>query len=764
MNSLVDMYAKCESLEEAESVFGEMTERDVVTWTSLLAGYVQTGYHLEALDFFREMLTSEVKLSSATLASILPVFSDLGSFDLARQIHGLIVGSGYELDKFVASALIDMYASCGSLGYSRLLFDRVKERDIVCWNAMIKGYAHAKLFDETIELLFQMHADRISPNKTTWDCIISQYIQSRSLQDFLFLVNRLENAGIKLTPLSISALVQLGKSVDCIEHLRELHRYIYRLGCISDNAVASFLIDMYSKFGEVEIAREIFYCVSVKQLDTWNSMIACYARNGWANKAIELFDSMHTVGIEPNVSSWNAVIAGFVEVGDFDAALDMFSEMKWSDQKPDYASFDAILPVVGSLNCPILGKQLHNMLLRNGCEMNRFICTAFVNMYGNCGNIPYAIKLFQSMAHKDVVSWNAVISGLAKNGFLDEASKTLHDMQKSGVKTNIITWTSLISGYAQNGQVDKSLKHFQQLQDDGLKPNAVTIASILPACAQSAALSHGRAIHGYITRSELGNKDLFVSNSLIDMFIKCGHMKYAEQVFRRLPVRDIVSWNTMIQGNAIHGKAEAALDIFNQMLVEGISPDNVTLIGILSACSHAGLVDEGWRHFNAMPTRYGIIPSGKHYACMVDLLGRSGRFNDVQNFIIQMPLQPTASLWGALLAACRAHGNVEMAEYAAEHLLELQPDNSGNYVILSNIYASAGRWDGVDRMRRMMIERGVSKQPGCSWIEVGNHIHAFTAENPSHPEMEIITRMLIDLGEALADEGYASITVGADVV
>ncbi|XP_058109298.1 pentatricopeptide repeat-containing protein At2g13600-like [Magnolia sinica] len=764
MNSLIDMYAKCESVVDAERVFDEMALRDVVTWTSMLVGYVQTGHHLEALDFFKGILSSDIKLCSATLAAILPVFSDLGCLNLTRQIHGLIIGSGFGLDKFIGSALIDTYASCRGLGYSRLVFDRIKERDVVCWNAMIKGYAQMELFDEAVELLLQMHVDQVNPNKTTWDCIISQYLQSGSIRNVLFLINRLENVGIRPNSISISALLQMGESVDDIQHVRELHAYMRRGRYDSDNAVASRLIDMYSKFGEVEVAREIFDRISVNELGSWNSMISCYAINGHADRVMELFDLMHRVGVEPNVTSWNAGIARFVERGDFDTALEMFAEMKWLNQKQDVASFDSILPVVGNLNCPMQGKQLHNMFLRNGSKMSRFVCTAFVNMYGNCGNIDYAVKLFESMVCKDIVSWNAIISGLAKNGFLDEASKTFHDMETAGAKANIITWTSLISGYAQNGRIDESLKHFRQFQDSGLRPNSVTITSILPACAQSAALSHGRAIHGYIIRSGLGYDDLFVLNALIDMFIKCGCMEYAERVFRRLGVRDVVSWNTIIQGNAVHGRAKAALAIFNQMLVEGIAPDSVTFIGVLSACSHAGLIDEGWKEFNGMYSKYGIIPSGKHYACMVDLLGRGGRFEDVRNFIIQMPLQPTASLWGALLSSCRTHRNVEMAEYAAGHLLELQPENPGNYVILSNIYASAGRWDGVDRMRKMMIERGVRKQPGCSWIEVRNHIHGFTAENPSHPDMEIVTRTLLDLMATLAEEGYIPKTKVVDVV
>ncbi|XP_077216650.1 pentatricopeptide repeat-containing protein At2g33680-like [Tasmannia lanceolata] len=754
MNSLIDMYAKCESVVGAGRVFDEMIVRDVFTWTSMLVGYVQAGHGMDAISFFKEMLNSEVRPCPATLAGILPVFSALRCLELAKQVHGLIIGSGFEFDKFVGSGLVDMYGNCGGLGYGRLVFDRVKSRDLACWNAMIKGYAQLELFDEAIGLLSQMHVERIFPNKTTWDCIFSQYLQRESVRDALGLINRFEHLGLGSSSIARSALLQIGEHVDDIQQVKEIHKHMRRGGHISDNTVASNLIHMYSKFGDPKAAREIFDGSNVKELGIWNSMISCYANNKQADKAIELFDLMQTLGTKPNIITWNAVISGFVERGDFEAALELFAEMKWSNQKPEMASVDVILPVLGSLNCVAQGKQLHNMFLRNGLEMSKYMNTALINMYGNCGCMAYAVKIFESIACKDLVSWNAIISGLAKNGFLDEASKTFCDMETAGMRANIITWTSLISGYVQNGQVDESLMYFRRLQSDGLRPNSVTVASILPACAQLATLSHGKSVHGYIIRCGIGYNDLFVANSLMDMFVKCGCMEYAECVFRRLPQKDVVSWNTMIQGCATHGKAETSIALFNQMLDAGFSPDGVTLVGVLSACSHAGLIDEGWKQFNYMNSKYGIIPTGKHYACMVDLLGRRGRFEDVRNFIIQMPLQPTASLWGALLSSCRTHGNMEMAEYAARHLMELQPENPGNYILLSNIYASAGRWNDVDLVREMMVNRGVRKHPGCSWIEVRNHIHVFTVENLSHPDMEVITAMLLDLATTMAGEGY----------
>ncbi|KAF8394954.1 hypothetical protein HHK36_018893 [Tetracentron sinense] len=754
LNSLIDMYAKCENMGDAERAFVELGVRDIFTWTTMLVGYVRTGHGLEALKLFREMLHSEVRPSSTTLMGILPLFSDLGCLKLAKQIHGFVTVSGSQYDKCVGTALVDMYSNCGGLGFGRLIFERVVERDEVCWNAMIKSYLQMDLFDDAVELLRRMHIDGINPTKSTWDCIIPHYLRSKvSTRSVLGLIKQLERAGIPC-PLSGTLLDQICEHVEDIQQVKELHLYMRRGGYISDSAMASSLVDMYSKFEDLETAREIFDCVSAKELDCWNSMITCYASNGYSDKALELLDSMRKSGIEPNVLSWNTVVSGYVDVGDFEAALEVFSRMKWMNQKPNPASYDIILPVIGSFTNSMMGKQLHCIFFRNECEMSKFVCTTFINMYGNCGDVAYAIKLFESMDHNDLVSWNAIISCLAKNSFLNEASRAFHEMKMAGVAGNIITWTTLVSGYAQNGQVNESLKHFRELQLEGLRPNSITITSILPACAQSAILSHGKAIHGYIIRSGVGYKDLFVGNSLIDMFVKCGCMDYAEKVFRRLLQKDIVSWNTMIQGYVIHGKGEASLIFFNQMLAEGLHPDSVTFVGFLSACSHVGMVDEGWKYFNSMDSTYGITPSAKHYVCMVDLLGRGGHFEDVRNFIVQMPLQPSVSLWGALFSACKTHGNLEMAEYAADHLIELQPEKPWNYVELSTMYVMAGRWNDADHVRKMMVDRGVRRLHGCSWIEVRNRVFSFTLEDSNQNIMEEINRTLLDLWAAMIEEGY----------
>ncbi|RVW41332.1 Pentatricopeptide repeat-containing protein, mitochondrial [Vitis vinifera] len=760
MNSLIDMYMKCEMVDDSERVFDEMDVRDVITWTTMIVGYMQMGRGLEGLELLKEMLNSQVRPSSATLAGVLPLFSDLGYLELAKQIHGLAAVTGFEYEKHVGTALVDVYANCGGLYFGRLVFDRVKEKDVSCWNTMIKSYVQANLSDEAISLLKFMHLDGIHPVKSTWYCFFPHYSKSKfSIHKFLKLIKCLEHAGVKPGVVPDTLLDQMYENVENVGQVKELHLFFKRSGGISNSSVGSSLVRMYSKFAVLEPAQEIFSCLGVKELDSWNSILACYAHNGYANKASELFNKMRKTGIEPNVRSWNTLIAGFVDVGDFEAALETFSEMKWTNQRPNLESYNLVLPIIESSASSMIGKQLHCMLLRSEGEINKFLCTAFINMYGSSGNASYAIKLFDSMDSKDLVSWNSIISCLMKGGFLNEASRIFHEMEVAGIEGNTITWTTLVAGYAQHGLFDESLKHFRELQLKGLKPNSITIASILPACAQSATLSHGKSIHGYIIRNEIISEDLFVSNALIDMYIKCGLLESSEQVFRRLHRKDIISWNTIIQGYVIHGRAKTALSSFYQILDEGFEPDGITFAGVLSACSQAGMVNEGWEHFNNMDPKYGLIPTGKHYTCIVDLLGRAGLFEDARNFIFQMSLQPTASLWGALLSACKMHRNVEMAELAASHLLELQPENSENYMILSDIYAKARRCDDFNRINKMMEDHEARKLPGCSWIEIGNSVYSFTPENLLNRDIkeEVITMLLLlKKSMIMVEEGYVS--------
>jgi len=318
---------------------------------------------------------------------------------------------------------------------------------------------------------------------------------------------------------------------------------------------------------------------------------------------------------------------------------------------------------------------------------------------------------------------------------------------------NVVSWNALIAGYTQNNNGEDALKLYSQMQGIGMKPSAFTFSSILSACASLAVMEQGKWVHAHIIKT--GCKlDVFVGNALVDMYGKCGCIEDARQVFDRLPRRDVVSWNAMITVCAQHGHGKEAVRLFENMQLAGLNPNRITILCVLSACSHAGLVNEGRFYFDSMNSKHGITPTADHYACIVDILGRAGHINEAEDLINRMPIEPTAGIWGALLGACRVHGNMDVGKRAAECLFELEPHDAGPRVLLSNIYAAAGRWDDAAKVRKMMKESGVKKEPGCSWVEVENTVHTFVVNDRSHPLTEKIYAMLKDLNGKMKEAGY----------
>ena len=336
-----------------------------------------------------------------------------------------------------------------------------------------------------------------------------------------------------------------------------------------------------------------------------------------------------------------------------------------------------------------------------------------------------------------------------KSGSIDDARLVFDRM----VERDVVTWTVMIGGLAQHGFGYEAFSLFLQMQKGGFVPNAITYVSILSAFASAGAVKWVKEVHSHALRAGL-ESDLRVGTALVNMYAKSGSIDDARLVFDRMVVRDVVTWTVMIGGLAQHGCGQEALLLFGRMIAEGVRPNGVTFLATLSACSHVGLVDEGRHQFLAMTQDYSIKPTMEHYTCMVDLLGRAGHLEDAKLFILNMPLEPDGATWGALLGACRTYGNVELAEFAAKERLKLEPKSAATYVVLSNIYAAAGKWDQVSSLRTMMQGKGIQKEPGRSWIEVDNEIHRFVVGDTSHPEAKEIYAELNRLTEKMKAAGY----------
>ena len=372
-----------------------------------------------------------------------------------------------------------------------------------------------------------------------------------------------------------------------------------------------------------------------------------------------------------------------------------------------------------------------------------------VQMYASCGLIDSAELVFDRIPECDDASWNIMIGGYLKCGVFESARRMFEAMPNR----DVVSWSVMINGYMQGSCFKEALCHFRDMMEEKIEPNESVLVNVLSACAHLGAMEQGKWIERYMERKNV-RLTVRLSTALIDMYSKCGSVERALEVFYRMKEKNVLAWSAMINGLAINGQGKDALNLFSQMEVQGIKPNEVTFIGILNACSHSKLVDEGCHFFHSMTSVYGLKLNAHHYCCMVDLYGRAGMLNQAQAVIKGMLFQPNSAIWGALLNACRIHGDTELGEQVGRRLLELEPNHSGRYVLLSNIYAACGRWDRVAELRRMMRERHVSKTPGCSFIDLGDAIHEFVAGDNSHPQLEVIYAKLDEMSQELKVAGY----------
>eukprot|EP01018_Ginkgo_biloba_P009804 Gb_15644 [translate_table: standard] len=509
-------------------------------------------------------------------------------------------------------------------------------------------------------------------------------------------------------------------------------------------------------------------------------LVVLYARCRGLAEARRVLDEMPN----PDVVSWTAMITAYSRHGRDEEALTLFYQMQQAGIQPDQFTFASVLPACANLASLKHGKDIHEGIIRSGIEPDVFVGSALVDMYIKCGSVENARDIFDKMTERNVVTWTAMIAGYAQNGHLDEALALFQKMPERNIvswnamiagyaqngyveealhlfekmpERDVVSWSGMIAGYVQNGHFIEALELFRQMQLGGVKPNSVSFVSLLPACANLAALEHGKEVHEDIIRHGF-HSDIVVGNALVDMYAKCGSIDVARKMFDKMPEQDAVSWNAIIVGYAMHGHGEEALHLFEQMQHSGTKPNHVTFIGVLFACCHAGLVDYGWQHFDRMSQDYSITPTVEHYCCMVDLLGRAGKLDEAYNFINKMPIKPNAVVWASLLGACRTHTHIKLAECVAGRLFELDPENASHYVLLSNIYAAAGRWDDVENVRKMMKDRGVKKKPGCSWIEVNNKVYAFAVGDKPYPQMQKIYVELERLSGQMKEAGYVPST------
>ncbi|KAL4329313.1 hypothetical protein AHAS_Ahas13G0287600 [Arachis hypogaea] len=557
-----------------------------------------------------------------------------------------------------------------------------------------------------------------------------------------------------------------------LPQVKQIHAWVTVCGMSDIDVLGSRIAGLYVLCGSIRDARNLFFRLELGYALPWNWMIR------------GLFDSMP----QTDTVTWNGLIAGYVQNGLADEALTLFNAMISASVKPDSITFASFLPSIvesGSSSTKHC-KEIHGYIVRHRIPFDVYLKSSLIDVYLKNRDVDTACKIFQQNTSVDVAVCTAMISGyegmvpncLTMAAVLPACAasaslrlgKELHCvilknqldsvLHVGSAITDIrmperdsVCWNSLITSFSQNGKPEMAINIFRGMGRSGTKFDSVSLSSALSASANIPALYSGKEMHGFVIRNAF-TSDTIVTSALIDMYSKCGKLAMAQYVFDLMYWRNEISWNSIIAAYGNHGRPRECLDLFHEMLKAGIHPDHVTFLVIISACAHAGLVDEGISYFRCLTESYGICAKMEHYACMVDLYGRVGCLHEALDTIKSMPRAPDAGVWGTLLGACRVHGNVELARLASEHLLELDPQNSGYYVLLSNIHAGAGEWSDVLKIRSRMKEKGVQKICGYSWIDVNGSTHMFSAADGSHPQSFEIYMILESRLLELKKQGY----------
>jgi pentatricopeptide repeat protein len=624
---------------------------------------------------------------------------------------------------FLAARLVSVYARFGLVIHARKVFDEIPFEglsNMLLWNSILRASVSNGYYEEGLKLYDKMRKLGVWADGFT-------------------------------LPLVIKACAVMGGLNLC----KNVHSHVLQMGFQNHLHVVNELVGMYGKLGRMEDARRLFDRMAVRSYISWNTMVSGYAFNYDCDGAFEMFRKMELEGLEPNPVTWTSLLSSHARCGQNEETVELFGVMRMRGIGATAEVLAVVLSVCADMVAVGRGKVIHGYVIKGGFENYLFVKNALIYMYGKCGDVKYAQNLFLEMETKNLVSWNALITSHAESGLCDEAFAIFSQLETSDdcpmIRPNVISWSAVIDGFASKGQGEESLKLFRQMQLAKVMATCVTISSVLSICAELAALNLGREIHGHVVRA-LMDSNILVGNGLINMYTKCGSFEEAHLVFEKIDGRDLISWNSMISGYGLHGLGEKALKTFDQMIKCGFKPDNVTFVAVLSACSHAGLVSEGRRLFNEMTLEFRVEPQMEHYACMVDLLGRAGLLQEASDIVKNMPMEPNDCVLGALLNSCRMYKNTDVAEETASHIFNKSSETTGNYMLLSNIYAASGRWEDSARTRISAKTKGLKKIPGQSWIEVKKNVYVFSAGNTLQPGLGEVYGILEELALQMESE------------
>ncbi|KAK7395401.1 hypothetical protein VNO78_15958 [Psophocarpus tetragonolobus] len=702
---MMHLFSKTCDFKEALRFFDDASSDNVACWNAIISLAVKSGESWVALNLFRRMCHASLVPNSYTFPSILTACCVLKELHIGRGVHGWAIKCG-ATDIFVETTIVDLYAKFGCISEAFRQFSQMQVHNVVSWTAIISGFVQKDATIFALKLFKDMRAIGHEINSYTVTCVLSACANP-----------------------------------DMIKEAGEIHSLVLKLGLNLDPKIGAAIVNMYAKIGEVELSELAFNEMkNINDQSIWAAMLFSFAQNQNSRRAVELFRVM-LGGVKPDeycVSSvlsiisclslgsqihgyalksglvsdfsvgcslltmyskcgcleesfkvfqqipvkdnvlWSSMISGFVEHGYADLALQLFKEMLYQGIIPDNITLVSILAACSDLCFLKTGKKIHGYAFCLGIGKDKVVGGALVNMYSKCGSLNLARTVFDMLPEKDEFACSSLVSGYAQKGLIEESFLLFHDMLLINVTVD-----------------------------------AFTISSILGAAAVWYRSNIGTQLHAYVEKLGL-QADVYVGSSLVTMYSKCGSIEDCRKAFDDVEKPDLIGWTSIIVSYAQHGKGAEALSAYELMRKESVQPDAVTFVGILSACSHSGLVEEAFFYLNSMCEDYNIKPSLRHYACLVDLLGRSGRLREAERFINKMPIEPDALIWGTLLAACKVHADFELGKLAARKILELGPSDAGVYVSFSNICADVGQWEEVTKIRNSLKGVGMKKEPGWS--------------------------------------------------
>ncbi|GMN67751.1 hypothetical protein TIFTF001_036823 [Ficus carica] len=494
---------------------------------------------------------------------------------------------------------------------------------------------------------------------------------------------------------------------------KQLHSLMITSGCLN-KFFSNQLLNMYSKLGELQTVVTLFHHMPRRNVMSCNILISCYVQSGDLESAHNVFDEMP----ERNVATWNALVSGFIRFMFNEEGLGLFLEMHELGFSPDEFTLGSVLRGCAGLRSLRAGMQVHAYVMKCGFEFDLVVGSSLAHMYMKSGSLEGGEKAINSMPARNVVAWN-----------------------------------TLIAGKAQSGYPEQVLDNYGIMKLAGFRPDKVTLVSVISSCSDLVTLGQGRQIHAEAIKSGACSV-VDVISTLVSMYSRCGCLEDSVKVFMESERVDLVLWSSMIAAYGFHGRGEEAIKLFEQMEQEGLVADDVSFLSLLYACSHCGLTEKGLEFFDLMLARYGLKPRCEHYACIVDLFGRSGHLEEAEAMIRSMPVKADAIIWKILLSACKIHKNTDMASRVAEEVLKVDPHDSASYVLLSNVHASAKRWEDVSQLRKTMRHKNLKKELAVSWVEVKNQVHQFSRGDRSHPKLKEIDLYLNELTTQMKLHGY----------